>query len=321
MERNIDLLGQPLGQSAELGAASGEEDAVFDDVGVELRRGLLEDVEDRGFDTGDRFVEAVGDFLIGDRDLDRVGGHDIRTADDEGFRLLAVKVGDDGADGDFDLFGGRFARLDVVLLAEVGLDVGGEDVAGDADGVLLDDAAEGDDGDFRRAATDIDDHVAARGFYVETDSEGCGHRFINQVDVASSGVFGGVADGADLDFGRSGRDAYDDLQVRREEALMLAVDFADKTADHHFSGLEVCDDAVPQRADSLDAGIGPFVHQLGLLSDCDAFVRMVVNGYDRRLVQGDLVVLEDDGIGRPEVHCQLLRKKVECHILRVKGLF
>ena len=132
--------------------------------------------------------------------------------------------------------------------------------------------------------------------------------------VTAAGVLRGVADGADLDFRRTGRDADDDLEVRREEALVLGIDLADKAADHHFGRLEVGDDPVPERADGLDAGVGPFVHQLGLLADGDALVGMVVDGDDRRLVEGDLVILEDDGVRRAQVDGQFLCQKVECHI-------
>ena len=102
---------------------------------------------------------------------------------------------------------------------------------------------------------------------------------------------------------------------------MTGVHLLYEAADHHFRCVEVCDNAVTERAYGFDSGVCLLMHELGFLAKCDAFSGLVVNGDDRRLVQGDLVVLEDDGIGRPEVHCQLLRKKVECHILRVKGLF
>jgi hypothetical protein len=56
------------------------------------------------------------------------------------------------------------------------------------------------------------------------------------------------------------------------------------------------------------------MHEFGLLSDSDALVCMIVNRNDTRLVKGDFVILENDGIRRSEVDSQLLIQKTECHI-------
>ena len=122
----------------------------------ELRRSLLEDLLDGGLQAGDGLVQAVGDFLVGDESLDRVAGHQVRTPHEERFGL-GVQLGQDGTHGDLDLLRRGLAHADDVLLAQVVLDVGREDVAGHADGILLDDAAQGDDGDLGGAASDVDD--------------------------------------------------------------------------------------------------------------------------------------------------------------------
>ena len=88
-----------------------------------------------------------------------------------------------------------------MLLTEVVLNVGRENVTGDTDGILLHDTAEGDDGDFGRTASDVHYHVALRGLHVEADTQGRCHRLEDKVDVAASGVLGRVADGTDLNFG------------------------------------------------------------------------------------------------------------------------
>ena len=90
---------------------------------------------------------------------------------------------------------------------------------------------------------------------------------------------------------------------------MLAVDLLDESSDHHLGGVEVCDDTVTERTDGLDARIRPFVHQLRLLADGDAAAGMVVNGDDTWLIENDLVVLEDDGVGCSKVNCQFLCQK------------
>ena len=119
-------------------------------------------------------------------------------------------------------------------------------------------------------------------------------------------MLGRVTDGPDLDFRTAGRDADDDLEVGGEKVFMFLVDALDETAYHHLGRIEVGDDAVPQGADGLDARIDTFVHQLGLLAEGDAFAGIIVDRHDARLVQGDHIVLEDDGIGGTEVDGEFL---------------
>ena len=126
-------------------------------------------------------------------------------------------------------------------------------------------------------------------------------------------MLGGVADGADLHFRGAAGDAHDQLQVRGEKAAVTGVDLADETADHHLGGVEVRDHAVAERTDGADAGIRLLVHQLGLLAEGDALVGCIVDGDNRGLVEHDLVILENDGIGRAEVYSELLVEETECH--------
>ena len=116
----------------------------------------------------------MGDLLIGNRRFDRVGRHQVGTFGPEGFGLH-LEFGNDAADGYLDLLRGGFTHADVVLLAEVILDIARKYVTGNADTVLDHDAAQRNHGDFGGAAADVDDHVALRGFHVETDSEGSSH--------------------------------------------------------------------------------------------------------------------------------------------------
>ena len=47
--------------------------------------------------------------------------------------------------------------------------------------------------------------------------------------------------------------------------------------------------------------------------ECDALVGWIVDGDNRGLVEHDLVILENDGIGRAEVYSELLVEETECH--------
>ena len=87
---------------------------------------------------------------------------------------------------------------------------------------------------------------------------------------------------------------------------MTGVHLLDEPADHHLRGIEVCDNAVPERTHGLDAGIGFFVHQFGLLAQGDALPCLVVDGHDGGFVQRNLVILENDGVGCAQVDSKLL---------------
>ena len=138
---------------------------------------------------------------MGDGRLHRVCGHEVGAADHERLRSFVSEIGYDGAYCDLDLLGSDFADLDIVLLAQIVLDVAGEHVAGRPDAGLLDQASERDHGDFGGASSDVHDHVSLRGFDVKSDSQGRGHGFENQVHISSSCVLGRVAHGPDFDLG------------------------------------------------------------------------------------------------------------------------
>ena len=132
------------------------------------------------------------------------------------------------------------------------------------------------------------------------------------MDLAASGVLGRVAHGADLDVGGSGGDADDHAQRRCEEASG-GLDLLDHAAEHEFRGVEVGDDAVFERADGLDVRVCLLVHLAGLLSDCDEFSGVDVEGDDRRFVDDDLPVIDYQRIGRTEVDGQLLCQRKDSH--------
>ena len=58
----------------------------------------------------------------------------------------------------------------------------------DADGLERDDAAERDDRHLRRAATDVDDHVAERLVDRQRRADRRGHRLLDQVRLGGAGA-------------------------------------------------------------------------------------------------------------------------------------
>ena len=219
-----------------------------------------------------------------------------------------VQLRDGGSHFNLDAFGGALAHDDVVLLAHVFLDVGGEVVARDADGFVVDDATQGDDGDFGGAATDVDDHVARRLQYVDADADGGGHRLMDQAHFLGAGLLSRVLHGAFLHLGDARRDADDHLQAGWKQ-VVLEIDHLDHLAHHVFGGLEVGDDTVAKRADGLDVFVGLAVHHHGTFADGDDLLRVALHGDDGRLVDYHLVVVYDNRVGRTEVNGDFLVQK------------
>ena len=184
--------------------------------------------------------------------------------------LVGFELGQGAAYGELDALCQGGAYLDAVYALHVVLDVGGELVACYADALVGDDAAQGDDGNLGGAAAYVDNHVAFGCLDVEAYAE-CGrHGLVNHVDVASAGVLGAVAHGAELDFGGAGGDAYDHAQ-RGGEPAALAADHLNQAANHVLGGVEVGDDAVDHGAHGTDARTLLAFHEVGGGAYCDWF--------------------------------------------------
>ena len=176
-------------------------------------------------------------------------------------------------------------------------------VAGYADGVVAHDAAEGDDGDFGRATSNVDHHVTLRLQHVDADTNGGGHGFVNHADFLGAGLLGAFAHGTLFDVGDTAGDADDHAQRRWQERA-VDIGHADELADEVLGHFEVGDNTTAQRTDGLDVlVVGAAVHALGFLAHGDNFVVVAVDGHDGGLVDDDLVVIYHDGVGGAKVHC------------------
>ena len=119
-------------------------------------------------------------------------------------------------------------------------------------------------------------------------------------------MLGSIPYGPGFHLGTAAWNGDHDPQVRSEERGSLAVYHLDESPYHMFGGLEVCDNAVFHRPDSLDIRIRSLVHQPGLCSNGHRLFRVHVYRDDRRLIDHDLVFHENDGVGRSEVDCKFL---------------
>ena len=105
--RHARLSRQPGIQAMQQGAPSGEDDALFHDVGGQLGRRLVERHLDRVDDGRDRLFDRLTDlFGSGDDRLGQAG--DEVPAPDFGAHLVLERAG--RTQGDLDLLGGALAR-------------------------------------------------------------------------------------------------------------------------------------------------------------------------------------------------------------------
>lgn len=201
---------------------------------------------------------------------------------------------------DFYQLGHALANLHAVRAAHVLLDVLGKHVACHTDALVGDDAAKRDYRNLSCTAAYVDNHIAFRCLDVETDTEGCCHRLVNHINVAAAGMLARVADCTDFNLGAARRDTHHDAQRRREPMVFRAYHL-DKSADHQLGGVEVGDNAVAQRADGADARVLLSLHHLSLFSYGNKLA-FGVESHIRRLVDHDLVIVDDDRVCRSKVN-------------------
>ena len=100
-----------------------------------------------------------------------------------------------------DPLGRRFADQELLVSAQVVDDGLVHLVTADAHRARIDDAAEGQDGHFRGATANINDHGSGRIIDRQAGAYSSGHRLFDQFDMTRAGSEGRLVDGAALDAG------------------------------------------------------------------------------------------------------------------------
>ena len=136
---------------------------------------------------------------------------------------------------------------------------------------------------LRRAAADVDDHVADGLVDRQPGADGRGHRLLEQLRVGRAGPAGGLGDGPALDLGDRRRHAdHDPGPVEPGHAGPL-----EQQPDHALGDVEVGDRALPQRPHGDDVAGRPPDHLPRLLAHRQHVAGAAVEGDDRRLVEHD----------------------------------
>ena len=144
-----------------------------------------------------------------------------------------------------------FANFKAEFFAHIALHGHVHGIAGNAQGFGCGDAAHGNNRNLARAAANIHNHVAHRLFNGQIRAHGRGHRLLDQAHIARAGKPCGINDGPFFHLGDSGGDADD-------HAWPCYLETGDrpfgKGGNHGAGYIEIGDNAVFKRADSLDAG-------------------------------------------------------------------
>ena len=235
-------------------------------------------------------------FLIANGHLHRHGGDTVRAVYYIIIGCLVTQVSQGCTDVNLDALCHTLTDAHVVLSAHVFLNIGGEIVASHLDGVVGNDTAEGNNGDFRCATAYVNNHVALRCRHVDTYTNGSGHRLKEEVYIAAPSMLCGVAHGTQFHFCATAGHAHDHAERGREEAAAL-MNHLDEATKHLFGSVEVSDDTIAEGTNHANFVVCLFVHLLGHVADSNHFFRVAVEGHDGGLIDNNLTIADDDGIG------------------------
>src|SRR5436190_396155 len=289
VDRETGLLAEQKVESADQRAAASHHDAAIDDVARQLRRGDLQRATYRIHDLLDRLLNCLAD-------LARVHTHRLRDAGDEiatlDLHLALLAHGRRAADLNLDLLGRGLTDEEIVVLAHELHDRHVELVATGADRRVADDARERDDGDLRRAAADVDHHVARRRLDRQTDTDRRRHRLGHHEHFLRAGAEGRVAHRTLFHLGDAAGHAHDDARLHLEDVIVD--DELQEVAQHLLGHVEVGDHSVLHRPDGDDALRCATEHALRLEPDPLDLLALPIDRNDRRLVQDDALTLDVD---------------------------
>ena len=109
-------------------------------------------------------------------------------------------------------------------------------------------------------------------------------------------------------------DVEEDKEMKPEEDKTIIVESSEPEMQT-TGGIEVGDDSLAERAHGADARMAFAFHQMSFVAHCYEFVGAGVEGYYRRLVYDDFIVVYDNRIGSAKVDCNFFREREKSHLM------
>ena len=166
-----------------------------------------------------------------------------------------------------------------------------EAVAADTYRGSVNDAVQRDDGDFRRAAADVEHHGAARFMNGHAGADRRRHGLVDQQHLARARALGRLADCTP--FHLRGAVGHANEHPRARPEVAIAVRLADEVLQHLLGDREIRDNPVLERPDRGDVAGCASQHVLGIgahgFHDPAATARVFPDRHHRRLIEDDAV--------------------------------
>src|SRR6266496_4401982 len=234
MDRQAGLLLQQHVEPADQRSAARHHDAAIHDVAGQLRGRDLQRAPNGVDDLLNRLLDGLPD-------LAGVHAHDLGDTGDQvaalDLHLPLFAHRRRRSDLNLDLLGRGLADEKVVVLAHELHDRLIQLVAAGADRRVRHDARQGDHGDLRGPAADVDHHVPGRGLDRQPHADRGRHRLGDHIDLLGARRLRGVAHRPLLHLGDAAGHAYDHLRLYPEQVTVD--DGVEENPQHLLGDVEV----------------------------------------------------------------------------------
>ena len=90
---------------------------------------------------------------------------------------------------------------------------------------------------------------------------------------------------------------------------------SNEPSHHLFTCSEVGDDTISQRSYGANVVVSLLIHHLSLRPYGNHFVCTTIKSNDRWLINHNLIITRNDGVGGAKIHCYFLDKRKKSHII------
>ena len=212
--------------------------------------------------------------------------------------LIEFIVREGRADADLDVLSGALTHHHVVNLLEIHPDRITDLITGDPHRFTQDRATKTQHGHLGGATTDINNHRSNRFGDGKAGADRRSDRLIDEMHLAGPS-HPGLADRPPLDTGDAAGNA--DHQAGSHDSAPF-VPLVDEGFQHLFRGIEIGDDAVPQRAHGPDVARSATEHQLRFIPHGQGGAALQIQSDHGGLLKNNAAAGDvDQGVGSPQI--------------------